>query len=134
MNSKIVVVAAGAIVLLLSAGQAWTQDEAPVDGEATIRLMGNAEAQLPDAVTNPIALPENVDVDSAAVEHAEDGIIKANENRMRREQGLTTADEAQERGAELTEAAEENRENRGRSEDAPDPGERPDVPQPPNGN
>lgn len=117
-------------------GSAWAQDDAGSDeAETTIRLMGAAEAELPDAVTKDIALPASLSVDSAAVEKAQAGMDTANENRQRREAGLATADEARRRGAEMAEEARENRENRGRSEDHVPDGtpEPPDNPGPPNG-
>jgi hypothetical protein len=127
MNRKTMLV--GTIVLLGSYSSSWTQETgADEDAEATIRLMGAAEVELPDAVTKEISLPESIAEDSAAVENAAHGLETANENRMRREEGLTTADEARQRGAEMAEDAMENRENRGRSDDLP---ERPDVPEPP---
>jgi hypothetical protein len=127
MNKKSILVSA--IALLLSFGSAWSQDDATeAEAEATIRLMGAAEAELPDAVTKEITLPDSVSEDSAAVENAARGLETANENRLRREDGLATADEARERGAEMAEDAMENRESRGRSDDLPD---RPDVPEPP---
>jgi hypothetical protein len=127
MNKKSILVSA--IALLLSFGSAWSQDDVTeTEAEATIRLMGAAEAELPDAVTKEITLPDSVSEDSAAVENAARGLETANENRLRRENGLATADEARERGAEMAEDAMENRESRGRSDDLPD---RPDVPEPP---
>jgi hypothetical protein len=125
------------VMLLTGFGIAWAQDDGNDDeAEITIRLMGAAEAELPDAVTDEIALPESLPEDSAAVENAQFGIDTANENRQRREDGLTTADEAHERAAEMAEEAQENRENRGRSGDRPEPPDGPDVPevpQPPTG-
>jgi len=88
-----------------------------MDAETTIRLMGAAEAELPDAVTREIALPESAPVDTAAVEKAASGLATANEKQARRENGLETADAAKDRGAEMADNASENRENRGRSED-----------------
>jgi hypothetical protein len=130
MNRKHVLI--GIIALLISYGGAWAQEgEGDEDAEATIRLMGAAEAELPDAVTKEISLPESVTEDSAAVENAASGLDTANENRMRREEGLATADEARERGAEMANEAKENRENRGRSEDRPDPPDDPGSPSPP---
>ena len=105
--------------LLLGANIAWAQDGG--EAESTIRLMGAAEAELPDAVTKEITLPEAVAVDSAAVENAARGLDAAKENRQRREDGLLQADEARERGADMADEAQDNRENRGRSEDRPDP-------------
>jgi hypothetical protein len=133
MNRKLTWICA--VVLLMGFGSAWAQDEDD-EAETTIRLMGAAEAELPDAVTADIALPDSLPEDSEAVENAQAGIDTANENRQRREDGLATADQARERGAEMAEEALENRENRGRSEDRPerpDVPEIPDVPQPPTG-
>jgi hypothetical protein len=125
------------VMLLTGFGIAWAQDDGNDDeAEITIRLMGAAEAELPDAVTDEIARPESRPEDSAAVENAQFGIDTANENRQRREDGLTTAVEARERAAEMAEEAQENRENRGRSGDRPEPPDGPDVPevpQPPTG-
>jgi hypothetical protein len=131
MNRKFVWMSAAS--LLLACGSAWAQEE---EAETTIRLMGAAEAELPDAVTAEIALPDSVAEDSAAVESAQFGLDTANENRERREAGLATADEARERGAEMAEEALQNRESRGRSEDLPTPPEvpaPPEVPTPPGG-
>lgn len=102
--------------------------EAADPAEATIRLMGAAEAELPEAVTKEIVLPPAAIENSAAVERAERGSQKANENRDRRENGLSRADEAREHGAEMAEEAKKNRENRGRFEDRPTPPERPETP------
>jgi len=124
------------VALIVGCSSAWAQDEVSGDeAETTIRLMGVAEAELPDAVTKNITLPAALSEDSAAVENAQTGLDTANENRARREDGLATADEASQRGAEMAEDALENRENRGRSEDnVPDgtPGA-PDNPGPPGG-
>lgn len=113
---------------MLTSANGWTQETTDDDiAESTIRLMGIAEASLPDAVTKEIQLPAAVAEDSAAVERAEKGLENANQNRQRREDGLDKADEARERGAEMAEKAQEKRENRGRSGDRPDP---PDTPTP----
>lgn len=123
----------GAVTILLSFASAWAQ-ESEEEAEATIRLMGAAEAELPGAVTKQISLPGSMTEDTAAVanatavENSAQGMATANENRLRREEGLTTADEARAQGAEMADEAMENRGNRGRSEDLP---ERPDTPQPP---
>lgn len=105
--------------LLLSVNVAWALDGD--EAESTIRLMGAAEAELPEAVTKEIKLPEAVAEDSAAVDNAARGVDNANENRQRREKGLSQADEARERGADMADEARNNRENRGRSEDRPEP-------------
>jgi 5-deoxy-D-glucuronate isomerase len=128
MKTKLVLITTAA--LLLGYSSAWAEDEALDEvTETTIRLMGNAEAQLPDAVTKEIALPESVPEDSAAVLNAQRGLDQANEARTRRETGLATAEQARERGAGMAEQARENRETRGRSQDRP---ERPAVPERPN--
>lgn len=134
MNRKIA--CAWTVTLLLGFGSAWAQDEGNNDeSEVTIRLMNAADAELPNAVTEQIALPESLREDSGAVKGAQFGIGTANENGRRREEGLTTAEEARDRAAEMAEEAQENRENRGRSDDPPGPPDDvpgpPDVPQPP---
>ena len=116
--------------LLLTANVGWTADETQGDSaESTIRLMGAAEAELPDAVTNKISLPAALADDSVAVEKAAKGLEKANENQQRREKtGLARADEARERGAEMAQEAKDNRDSRGRSEERPDPPPNPGPP------
>lgn len=103
--------------LLLSLNVAWAQDGG---AEATIRLMGPAEADLPEAVTNPITLPEAAE-DTVAVDKAMFGLETANENRERREDGLEHADEAWERGLEMAGEARDNLEALGRADDLPEP-------------
>jgi len=125
---KIKVSIAAMILMGVSTG-AWAAGD---DAEATIRLMGTAEAELPDAVTKQISLPEHLrvagDDQVATVEDAKKGHDKANERHDKREKGLSQTDAARDRGAEMSEKAEEARENRGRSEDRPDPPGRPDNP------
>lgn len=132
MNVRTLTMTAGALMLVSGAG--WAQDE---DAEATIRLMGAAEAELPDAVMREITLPDRLQVEAAdqaaAVEHAQQGLDKANDNRDRREQGQSQADEARDKGAEMSEKALTNREDRGRSEDHPEPPEDPGNPKGPPG-
>lgn len=125
MNMKCIITIT--FFLLLSSGTAWTDDESVDEAESTIRLMGAAEAELPNAVTKEISLPAAATEDEAAVDKASKGLEKANERNERREKGLSQADEARERGAEMSEEAKENRENRGRS------GDRPQPPEPPKG-
>ena len=124
---KIRVSIAAMILMAVSTG-AWAAGDD--DAEATIRLMGTAEAELPDAVTKTITLPDHLLVESddqvAAVEKAQKGHDKANERHEKRNDGLSKADAARERGAEMSEKAKEARENRGRAEDRPDPPNRPD--------
>ena len=120
-----------AATLLLTANAAWTADEAEGDSaESTIRLMGAAEAELPEVVTKEIMLPTALREDSKAVEKAAKGLNTANENRKRGESGLSQADEARERGAEMAKEAKENRENRGRSDEhRPEPPPNPGPPE-----
>jgi hypothetical protein len=126
MKSKLFIPAAVAL-MGVSAG-AWAADD---DGaEATIRLMGTAEAELPDAVTKQISLPDHLlleDKDQVAAVDKAKGHDKANERveNEKRNNGLAKANAARENGAEMSEKAKEARENKGRSEDAPG---RPDNP------
>lgn len=118
--NKIVLIG-GVATLLLCCNVAWAQDDDSGDAEATIRLMGAADAELPDAVTKEISLPEGLAEDSAAVDTIAKGLEKANANRTRREEGLNRADEARENSADIAEEAQQNRESRGRSDDRPEP-------------
>ena len=124
MKSRLLIPAA-VLLMGVSAG-AWADDD---DGaEATIRLMGTAEAERPDAVTKTITLPAHLMVEGddqvATVDKAK-GHDKANERLDKREKGLSQADAARDKGAEMSETAKENREARGRAEDRPG---RPDNP------
>lgn len=124
------------LCLLLSASVVLAEEEdasAADPAEATIRLMGAVEAELPEVVTNEIMLPPAAAENSAAVENAARGLQKAQENRDRRENRLSRADEAREHGADMAEEARQNRENRGRFEDRPTPPDRPERPDPPQG-
>lgn len=129
MNSRILI---PAIVALMGVSVgAWAADDD--DGEATIRLMGTAEAELPGAVTKTITLPDHLLVkredQAASVEKAK-GHDKANQRleNENRQKGLSQAEAARESGKEMSEKAKEARENRGRAKDRP---ERPDPPGPP---
>jgi len=124
MNIKKMIICCTA--LLLSANVVWAEDGN--EAESTIRLMGAAEAELPEAVTKEITLPKAVAEDPAAVNSAESRLETANENRQRREKGLLQADEARERGSDRADEAHDNRENRGRSEDRPEPPDNPGRP------
>ena len=115
-----------AATVLLASGSGRATD----DAEATIRLMGKVEAELPDAVTKEITLPAHLlaadpEDQVAAVEKAEKGLAKANQRQAHRDQGQDQAAEAREHGAEMKDKAKENRENRGRSDDRPTPPETP---------
>ena len=127
---KITTLALTATTLLLTANVGWTADETDGDSaELTIRLMGAAEAELPEAVTNEITLPEALSEDSKAVDNAENGLETANQNKQPRESGLSQADEARERGAEMADEAQDNRDNRRRSEEQrPEPPSNPGPP------
>ena len=130
------------LAFLLSAGLADAQgtDEDPGDeGELTITLIPDPEADLPEAVTKTIELPEFASDEGRT--NSADGLEIANEARNRRQAGLDTAADARERGAEfgadMAEAAQENRENAGRGSapdrpDLPDLPDLPDGPNPPN--
>jgi hypothetical protein len=127
MNNKLLIPAAVAL-MGVSAG-AWAADD---DGaEATIRLMDTAEAELPDAVTKTISLPDHLVLQSkeqaATVDKAR-GHDKANERIERREQNLLKADKAREHGAEMSENTKDARENQGRAEGRPEPPDRPEDP------
>jgi len=133
------------LVLLFTAGAVFAQEDEG-DLEGTIRLMDEAEAELPEAVTREIVLPDNIDVDAAAVEASAQGLATANEARQNRGEGLSIADEARENAAadarenaaDMAEEARENAENRSRADEfrpeTPDVPDRPDVPTPPTGN
>jgi hypothetical protein len=130
MNRKFVWLIAS--ITMFGTGAALAQDEGAGDEEeqATIRLMGAADAELPDAVVKEIVLPENA-ADEAAL-NAADGLLKADERQDRRENGLVTADEARDNAADMADDALNNVENRGRADDLPDnvPG-RPEMPEVP---
>ena len=130
MKNKLVLVGITALLLSFSAVQAQDPEEGE-EAESTIRLMDEAEAELPDAVTKVISLPAAVSEESAAVEKAAKhlkGLEKANDRLERRENGLSKADDARDRGAEMANEARDSRENRGRSEDHPDPPKPPGPP------
>lgn len=117
-----------AAVALMAAtpGVAQTDDDTV---EATIRLMGEKEVALPEAVTRDIALPPTLSENAAAVERAARGLERANERGERRQDGLDKAEQASSRGAEMAESARDNREDRGRSGDRPEPPQGPPEPQ-----
>lgn len=130
MNTRHLVFYLAALFILTENTQAQEIDNDTA--ESTIRLMSVAEAELPDAVTKEIKLPESLAENALAYENAALGIESANQNRARREKGLSTAEEARQRSAELTDEAMDNRETRGRSEDRPEPPD-PPAPQGPSG-
>ena len=127
MKTKKLILIATGLMLFSSAG--WTADD---DSEATIRLMGAAEAELPEAVTKQITIPTHLmkagTDQQRAVEKAEKGLEKAEQRHERREKGQLHNEEARDRSAEMSEKARENRENRDRSEDRPEKPEGPPDP------
>jgi hypothetical protein len=125
MNRKQTIALLGA-TLLLSSSPAWTQEQADEDPTfATIRLMSNAEAELPEEVIKKIKLPDNLTVDSEAVANSARGLATANQNRLEGNKGLEQAEEAQQSGADMMDSAQEDRENRGRSDDRRGPPDNP---------
>ena len=126
-----VTLTAAALLLFSSAG--WTADD---DSEATIRLMGAAEADEPTVVTKELAIPQHLmqasqEAQERAIKNSEDGLKNAAERGEKKgfekagNPGRGRAEEALERNSEMNEKAKENRENKGRSEDRPDPPETP---------
>jgi len=73
-----------------------------------------------------IKLPANLVEGSEAVKNSARGLGTANQNRLEGNHGLEQAEEAQQRGAEMAEAAQDNRESQGRSDERPEPPNRPD--------
>lgn len=147
MNTRLIT-ALLALAFACFAGIADAQEDGD-ELEATIRLMGADEAELPEAVTREIVLPPNVSEDAAAVEAAAKGLDTANEARSRGDEGPGQGDrgqdiadearsgnpgaEARENAADMAEAARENAENRSRGRDSrPDPPGPPELPDTPN--
>lgn len=115
------------IMLLFSFSLALAEDsDDSGELDATMRLMDDAEAVLPDAVTRTIQLPEHLRIDTVAVDKSAKGLETANAARdnQHRKDGLDNASEARERANDMAEAAKEDRENRGRDNrpDPPNPG------------
>ena len=124
---NLIILTSAALLLLSGTGVAWADDGA----EATIRLIGKSDAELPLAVTKELKLPEHLlDVSAEeqvkAVENAEKGLANAQNHRDDgRAKGQNQAAESRGRGREMAEQAKENRENHGRSDDPPGPPENP---------
>ena len=135
IGMKRLVLTLGGVCVLFGHYDALAQDADKADpAESTIRLMGAAEADLPDAVTRDIELPPAMRVNEKAVEKASRGHERANDNRERRQQGLSRADEAREKGNDISGQAKDNRENRGRFDNPPGrPDGPPEPPERPNG-
>ena len=131
MNGKSIFAIAG-LAFMFAAGNALAQEDDGTD--ATMSLMDQLDDKLPDAVINDIALPEHLmsgdpENPTTAETNSAKGIETANASRDKRLEGLGIADAASQHGFDMREAAQENRENMGRSEEnRPDP---PDVPEPP---
>ena len=134
MKRKILILTPLALMAFSNAGWAAMAD----DAEATIRLMEASEAEDSSEVTRVITLPDrllNADEEDqvAAVEKARKGLENATENvnKERPENATEQAREARQNASDMADQAKENRENRGRSEDRPDPPGRPEDPGPP---
>lgn len=129
MNRNTIILASAALLLLSAAGGARAEDGA----EATIRLMGKADMDLAEAVTKELKLPAHlldvpVEEQVKAVENAQKGLDNANEKRHQGQgngqgNGQQQADDARNRGAEMSEQAKNNREDKGRHDDPPGPPE-----------
>ena len=142
MKGKTIFAIAG-LAFVFGAGNALAQDGDNGDGtEATMSLMEHLDDKLPGAVINDVALPEHLmsaegEDPTAAETNSKNGIDTANASRDNasrdnRLDGLGIADAASQQGFEMREAAQENRENMGRSEEnRPDPPDVPEPPQPP---
>lgn len=125
-----------AAALLLFSGAGWGADD---DSEATIRLMSAAEADEPEAVTKQLTIPTHLmqaseEAQQRAVENSAKGLDNAAERGEKKgfehagSRGQERSEEARERGAEMSEKAREKRENKGRSDDRPEPPEGPPGP------
>jgi hypothetical protein len=132
-TNRLTIVTLTAAALMLFSGAGWTADD---DGEATIRLMSTAEADEPEAVTKQLSIPTHLmQASEEAQQRAIDNSTKGLENAADRgekkgfehagSRGQERSEEARERGAEMSESAKEDRENRGRSENRPEPPEGP---------
>lgn len=121
-------VLATTIMLLSSMSLALADDVDELD--ATMRLMGDAEAESPETVTVKIELPAHLMEGSVAAEKSAKGHRAANDAISKREHGRDSTGQARDRASEMADGAKENRENHGRSEDRPEPPTRPDPPNP----
>ena len=132
MKTKYVALIASSMLLLSMSLALADESDDGEELEATMRLMDDAEAVLPDAVTKPIQLPEHLRVDSVALDKSTKGQQTAESARdnEHRENGLSNAAEARDRARDMADGANENRENHARSEDRPEPPNRPDPPNP----
>ncbi len=122
------------LAFLLSAGSAYAQatDENGGDeGELTITLIPDPEADLPEAVTKQISLPLP-NASDADNENSADGRAIADGRLVRRQDSLDTATDARNRGSEfgadMAADAQLNRENFSRGDALDLPGLVPDIP------
>lgn len=136
MNSRMAVLIFGLFLMFSMGGVLAEEADESDEMEVTMRLMHHAEAELPNAVTKEITLPEHLlDEESSqynptAAENSANGLTKA-EDARRGDDGLTHAEEALEHAADMAGDAHDNRETRGRSEDHPEPQGPPENPGPP---
>ncbi|MDH3440041.1 MAG: hypothetical protein OEM63_04770 [Gammaproteobacteria bacterium] len=118
------------LAVFLSVGTAWAQEEDP---ETTIRLMGVAEATLPDVVMNEIKLPDAAKPNEAAVEKLKAALAHAGPGNLPEQSG---AEDALANAKARVQETLDNREERGRGDDMPGPPDDPpgvpdDLPGPP---
>lgn len=137
MKSRFLVPAAFA---LMGVSGVAVADEPADDGEVTISLMPAAHDDVPDVVTNRIPLPDLEQL--AGSEQAEKSVIKRATGALEhaekkrtdgREHGWSQADIAREQAQDMAENAKAKNENRGRSEDRPEPPDPPGRPESPPG-
>jgi hypothetical protein len=133
MKHKILILTA--LLLTGFSASGWTA--MADDAEATIRLMEASEAEDSSEVTRVISLPDhllNEDSQAKAVEKAEKGLHTATENVNKNELPSSASEQARDArdaAGDMSENAMENRANRGRSGDRPQPPDRPQTPEPP---
>lgn len=124
---NLIILTSAALLLLSGTGVVWADDGA----EATIRLIGKSDEELPLAVTKELKLPEHLldvsaDEQVKAVEKATQKLVDAQAHRDEgRAHGQNQAAESRGRGQDMAEQAKESRENHGRSDDPPGPPENP---------
>lgn len=122
-----------AAVALMGVSGVALGDEPADDGEVTISLMPAATDDVPDVVTNRIALPDleqlvnNEQAQQSVMKRATDALDHAEKKRSEgREHGWSQADIARDQAQDMAENAKAKNENRGRGEDG-----RPERPEPP---
>ena len=137
MKSKFLVPAA---IALMGVSGVALADEPGDDSEVTISLMPSANDDLPDVVTNRIPLPDlkelvgNGTAEENVMKRATKALEHADKKRTEgREHGWSQADMAREQAQDMAENAKAKNENRGRSEDRPEPPDPPGRPESPPG-